>query len=114
MARAWPNLVQLRLSDESVPPIMTLASLRAFATHCSELVSIALTFDATILPPSSDEQPFVQKKLLFLQVFYSPISSPALVGRFLAGIFSNIMHIRTPVSSRLWEEVEDVVKCGGI
>jgi hypothetical protein len=114
MARAWPNLVQLRLSDESLPPIMTLASLRAFATHCPELVSIALTFDATIFPPSSDEQPLGQKKLLSLQVFYSPISSPALVGRFLAGIFPNIVHIRTPVFSTLWEEVEDIVKRGGI
>ncbi|KAJ7291649.1 hypothetical protein C8J57DRAFT_1163716 [Mycena rebaudengoi] len=115
MARAWPNLVRLRLSDESVPPIMTLASLHAFATHCPELFSIGLTFDATILPPS-DEQPLVQKKLLSLQVFYSPISSPALVGRFLAGIFPNIEQIQSFDSawSWLWMEVEAVVKRGGI
>jgi hypothetical protein len=116
MARAWPNLVRLRLSDESVPPIMTLASLRAFATHCPELFSIGLTFDATTLPPSSDDQPLVQKKLLSLQVFYSPISSPALVGRFLAGIFPNIEQIQSFDSawSWLWIEVEAVVKRGGI
>ncbi|KAJ7936738.1 hypothetical protein B0H13DRAFT_1853161 [Mycena leptocephala] len=118
MARAWPNLVQLRLSDSrnvsSPPPIMTLASLQAFAIHCPELISLALTLNATVVPPSSDEQPVLQKNLLALDVWHSPIWSPALVGRFLAGMFPNIEQIQSLDRSRLWKEVEDVVKRGGI
>ncbi|KAJ7291745.1 hypothetical protein C8J57DRAFT_1163791 [Mycena rebaudengoi] len=118
MARAWPNLVILEVCDtqnpSSPPPIMTLASLRAFATHCPELTTLALTFDATIVPPPSNEQPILQRKLSYLDIWYSHISSPALVGRFLAGIFPNIVRILPRVSSELWEEVEDVIKRGGI
>ncbi|KAJ7291652.1 hypothetical protein C8J57DRAFT_1705174 [Mycena rebaudengoi] len=110
MARAWPNLVKLELTDESSsPPIMTLASLRAFAIHCPELITLALTFDATVVPPSSDEQPVLHNKLSELYVRSSPISSPALVGRFLAGIFPNIKRIESFGQSGLWEEVEVVV-----
>jgi hypothetical protein len=121
MARAWPNLVKLELTHPqdaaraSPPPIMTLASLRAFATHCPELNTLALTFDATAVPPS-DEQPLVQKKLLALRVSLSPISSSALVGRFLAENFPNIQRIQPfGQSYGLWKDVEDVVvKRGGI
>ncbi|KAJ7291721.1 hypothetical protein C8J57DRAFT_1705207 [Mycena rebaudengoi] len=118
MARAWPNLVQLRLSDShnvsSPPPTMTLASLQAFATHCPELTPLALTFDATIVPSSLDEQPVLQKNLSALDVWHSPIFSPVLVGRFLAGMFPNIEQIRSLDRSGLWKEVEDVVKRGVI
>ncbi|KAJ7253162.1 hypothetical protein C8J57DRAFT_1719948 [Mycena rebaudengoi] len=118
MARAWPNLVKLEVADtqnrSSPPPIMTLASLRAFATHCPELTTLALTFDATVVPPSSDEQPILQKKISALHVCFSPISSPALVGRFLSGIFPNMEEIQSFGRSSLWKEVEAVVKRGGI
>ncbi|KAJ7291624.1 hypothetical protein C8J57DRAFT_1705157 [Mycena rebaudengoi] len=120
MARAWPNLVKLELTHSqyaaraSPPRIMTLASLRAFATHCPELSTLTLTFDATVVPPF-DEQPLVQKKLLALGVSLSPIASPALVGRFLTENFPNIERIQ-PLGRfyGLWKEVEDVVKRGGI
>jgi hypothetical protein len=117
MARAWPNLTTLALTHPqgvSVYPIMTLAGLRALATHCPKLVSIALTFDAAIVPPSSDEQPVLQEKLSDLRVAFSPISSPASVGRFLAGIFPNIEQIHSFSRSRLWKEVQNVVQRGGI
>ncbi|KAJ7291620.1 hypothetical protein C8J57DRAFT_1588019, partial [Mycena rebaudengoi] len=85
MARAWPNIVRLDLTSHvdvsGPPPLMTLASLRAFATHCPELATLHLTFDATIIPPSSDEEPVIQKKLSALDVCHSPISSPALAGQ---------------------------------
>ncbi|KAJ7291672.1 hypothetical protein C8J57DRAFT_1458430 [Mycena rebaudengoi] len=110
MARAWPNLVKLKLTDDSSsPPITMLASLRAFATHCPELITLALTFDATVVPPSSDEQPVLHNKLSGLYVWSSPISSPTLVGRFLAGIFPNIERTESFGRSRLWKEVEAVV-----
>ncbi|KAJ7291626.1 hypothetical protein C8J57DRAFT_1588040 [Mycena rebaudengoi] len=118
MARAWPNLVTLKLidrqDDSDLLPIITLASLRAFATHCPELITLALTFDATVVPPSSDEQPVLYNKLSDLYVWYSPISSPALVGRFLAEIFPNIERIQSFNHYEPWEEVEDVVMRGGI
>ncbi|KAJ7291633.1 hypothetical protein C8J57DRAFT_1588071 [Mycena rebaudengoi] len=119
VARAWPNLIQLdltpRLNVSGPPPIMTLASLRAFATHCPELSTLALTFDATAVPPS-DEQPLVQKKLLALYLRSSLISSSALVGRFLTGFFPNIERIQSFSRSTglNWQEVENVVKRGRI
>jgi hypothetical protein len=79
MARAWPNLVKLELIQPKnvsrLPPILGLAGLRAFATHCPELISLTLAFNATVVPRSSSEQPVFQNKLLALFVRTSPISA---------------------------------------
>ncbi|KAJ7291716.1 hypothetical protein C8J57DRAFT_1588266 [Mycena rebaudengoi] len=115
IARAWPNLVTLALThlQDASQPIMTLASLRAFATHCPELPTLALTFDANIVPPSSDEQPLIQKKL-YLCVSHFPLF---LLRLWWAGSLQgcpNIEEIQSLDRSRLWKEVEVVVKRGGI
>ncbi|KAJ7291667.1 hypothetical protein C8J57DRAFT_1458425 [Mycena rebaudengoi] len=120
MARAWPNLVKLELIQPKnvsrLPPILGLASLRAFATHCPELISLTLAFDATVVPRSSSEQPVVQNKLLALFVLTSPISAdgPNRVARFLKAIFPNIEYVEPFSRSRPWQEVEYIITGGAI
>ncbi|KAJ6550863.1 hypothetical protein DFH09DRAFT_988706 [Mycena vulgaris] len=100
IARAWPNLQSLTLDAASElhhTPTMTLAGLRAFATHCKVLSDLNISFDASTVPPfdNSPGTRISQLQLRFLGVAASPISEPPAVARFISGLFPRLMTIST-------------------
>jgi hypothetical protein len=124
MARAFPELRQLSLRSSTrvhCTPSMTLHGLRAFATHCPELRSISIAFDATVIPPAANcATPDVfQTELTYLFLVASPISSPPHVARFLSGIFPNLValsHFRGPMQAAMtiqdcknWDQVVELL-----
>ncbi|KAJ6465557.1 hypothetical protein C8R47DRAFT_1155050 [Mycena vitilis] len=85
LALAWPCLRLLSLrSSGRAPPRATLRGLQALAQHCPELHTLAVTFDATDLPPHVR---ITQRKLVSLDVGDSLITAPILVAQFLASTF---------------------------
>ncbi|KAJ7254225.1 hypothetical protein C8J57DRAFT_1076394 [Mycena rebaudengoi] len=120
MARAFPELRQLSLRSSTrvhCTHSLTLHGLRAFATHCPELWSISIAFDATVIPPAANcaTPDIFQTELTYLFLVASPISSPPHVARFLSGIFPNLvvlMRFRGPMQAAItiqdcekWDQV---------
>ncbi|KAJ7247999.1 hypothetical protein C8J57DRAFT_1673306 [Mycena rebaudengoi] len=88
LAGSFPKLRCLYLassSTEHCAPGMTLAGLRAFATHFPQLKRMRISFDAAVIPPAGDD--IFLAEFTWLDVLNSPIGSPPHVARFLSGIF---------------------------
>ncbi|KAJ6514431.1 hypothetical protein C8R47DRAFT_1064180 [Mycena vitilis] len=113
-ARAWPRMEALTLCvlrhSPTPPPRVTLTSLHSFAEHCPHLWFLAITLDATAIPPSRN--PCVpQRQLTHLRVTHSPISAPSGVARLLSDIFPNVKHVSyegqsAPAALGAWKTVE--------
>ncbi|KAJ7440343.1 hypothetical protein B0H11DRAFT_2099928, partial [Mycena galericulata] len=106
MASAWPNLKQFRLgsaTDLWYPSRMTLHGLCAFAKHCRNLRSLAISMDATTVP-SPDAQ-ISQSALLHLDVGPSSIVDPPTVTRFMSSLFPSLRTIKT-LNDWRWQEEE--------
>ncbi|KAJ7657258.1 hypothetical protein DFH06DRAFT_1197805 [Mycena polygramma] len=121
MARAWPELENLKLRAPPVlNPGITLRGLQFLAQHCPYLYSLDMTLDASAVPTS----------LFSLNVAASPIHDPVPVARFISGIFPRLETISTlcssynddedeqedeqevhrrSVFSRRWEEVQSLM-----
>ncbi|KAJ7666767.1 hypothetical protein DFH06DRAFT_1469958 [Mycena polygramma] len=105
MARAWPKIKSLTLNSSTAlhhPSSMTLHGLRAFATHCTELCRLAITVDASTVPPF-DSSPAARISQHELQTFYvqaSPIGDPPTVAKYLSGLFLGLASICTPNEAR--------------
>jgi hypothetical protein len=108
MAHAWPNLEEFGLRSRSnYQPRCTLLSLHAFSRHCPRLWTLAITIDASSVPPnpigSSDS--FPQDKLKCLNVLSSCTSDTcvAAAAAFISSSFSNLTQIITD-EGYLWED----------
>ncbi|KAJ7115591.1 hypothetical protein C8R43DRAFT_1038551 [Mycena crocata] len=126
MARAWPFIRKLELEpyfDVHLTPHrtgVTMAGIQAIATHCLDLKKLAIFFDAKKIPSASvNIRP--QTKLVYLDVFCSPISSSASVTTFLSETFPNLgrinahcfkcelAHTRSSAVRR-WNEVQKLIE----
>ncbi|KAJ7208364.1 hypothetical protein GGX14DRAFT_454450 [Mycena pura] len=94
LACAWPRLESLSLivRPGTAEPRVTLAALHHLAKHCSQLRTLRLPFDATVVPPAA---PMSGKRVVHvaLQSLYiedCPIEASPPVSRFLSGIFPNV------------------------
>ncbi|KAF7329354.1 hypothetical protein MKEN_00196700 [Mycena kentingensis (nom. inval.)] len=113
LARSWPRITQLTLqtgseSEVQLPPTTTLDALRAFATHCPELVSLGLALDATVVPPFETyrDARIMQSALRSISVGKSAIRDPADVARFLSSFFTATLGITTRLSWRWADDRE--------
>ncbi|KAJ7060481.1 hypothetical protein C8F01DRAFT_1058566 [Mycena amicta] len=110
LARAWPNIVTLRLGSGSsvqVHPIATLNALRFFAMHCKRLGDLTLAIDASTVPDFSVYRQLraSQNTLRRLNVEISPIGDPVAVARFVSGHFPAIDSVDTFRSWRWGQRV---------
>ncbi|KAJ7753606.1 hypothetical protein DFH07DRAFT_1061404 [Mycena maculata] len=111
MARAWPNLRTLRLDAASVlcpPSRMTLHGLRGFAKYCKSLEDLAITFNASAIPPTDDspDTRILQTSLVRLDVGGGALTDPAAVAGFLSDLFPNVATICTHRNESLRREHE--------
>ncbi|KAF7334433.1 hypothetical protein MVEN_02272700 [Mycena venus] len=128
MARAWCRVEGLRLGCTSGlhdisggPTRVTMVGIQAIATHCSDLGSLALAFDASTVP-QLDYYTFLQTTLTSFNVFSSPISSPALVAAALSAMFPNLGRVSggcryydpdkelIPPLVRRWKMVDSIIR----
>ncbi|KAF8134673.1 hypothetical protein K438DRAFT_1997714 [Mycena galopus ATCC 62051] len=131
IARAWPRLTELKLSAARhvhYPSHMTLLGLKAFATHCPALESLAITFDASAAPSSdgSAEAISPQLRLTDIDIGTSPITDPPAVAKFLGVLFPNLANTRCIKAHHddltaeetdrcaLWQMVEELLPTSGI
>ncbi|KAF8146049.1 hypothetical protein K438DRAFT_529611 [Mycena galopus ATCC 62051] len=103
MARAWPRLEELRLRaarHAHHPPRMTLLGLNAFATHCSGLCFLHITFDASAAPLSDGSAETISPQLLliYIDIGASPITDPPAVAKFLGVLFPNLKKIARDIA----------------
>ncbi|KAJ7049623.1 hypothetical protein C8F01DRAFT_727007 [Mycena amicta] len=108
LARAWRNIVTLRLGTASsvqVRPIATLNALRPFAKYCKRLSTLTLAIDASTVPDFGldRKRPVSQETLRHLDVEKSPIGDSAAVAHFVSGHFPAIESMDTFHSWR-WDE----------
>ncbi|KAJ6491978.1 hypothetical protein C8R45DRAFT_900967 [Mycena sanguinolenta] len=105
LARAWPQLTELRLKfagpdgDTELHPRFSLHSLRILAQHCRALTELKFTLDATAIP-ESDPDVIPQLALRGFDVGRSPITSPITstplhVAQFISALFPNLARITT-------------------
>ncbi|KAJ7280712.1 hypothetical protein C8J57DRAFT_1563715 [Mycena rebaudengoi] len=93
MARAWPRLESLLFPSDykyRINPRITLEGLYALAKHCSRLQSLAILFDATIVPELKigSKLRISQARLVELNVAYSSLGTKwRHVAEFLGAIF---------------------------
>ncbi|KAJ6520532.1 hypothetical protein C8R45DRAFT_62927 [Mycena sanguinolenta] len=101
VARAWPQIVTLRLAVcfPGHIPRATLPCLHSFAQHCPQLRRLTVALDARVVPisfPDIDPRTrVVQRTLATLHVEHSPLVNPFHAARFLTVIFPNLAVIRT-------------------
>ncbi|KAJ6587533.1 hypothetical protein DFH09DRAFT_1274460 [Mycena vulgaris] len=114
MARAWPRIEILSLRAgplRHVPPRLTLEGLSAFAEYCPHLSTLAITFDATLVPtrrgPTKTAR-VCQGSLRTLAVSLSLISKPGRVAVFLSAIFPELRWIETCYDDTLDAEEGEV------
>ncbi|KAJ7120043.1 hypothetical protein C8R44DRAFT_787561 [Mycena epipterygia] len=118
LACAWPRLENLGLLTllQLIPVRVTLESLYFIAKHCPHLHSLAMTFDATVIPAAPKSIP--QQCMSSLGVALSPISTSGAVARILSDIFPNLQKIHTDFDDdeeddgtehRRWKEVESLL-----
>ncbi|KAJ7720081.1 hypothetical protein DFH07DRAFT_1009021 [Mycena maculata] len=112
MARAWPNLQSLKLytaTEFCHLSSMTLHGLRGLAKYCQALKHLAVTFDASMVPPTDDspETRISQSSLVLLNVGAGAITDSATVARFLSDLFPNLETVATHGAER-WEYTQDV------
>ncbi|KAJ7105503.1 hypothetical protein C8R44DRAFT_589739, partial [Mycena epipterygia] len=105
MAKAWPKVEILHLETgghrlagdvPSLPSDVNITSLASFAQHCPRLHELRIAVDAVNTPesyPPPDAPRVVQTSLVYLDVHYSPITSPPLVACFLSAIFPSLNSI---------------------
>ncbi|KAJ7153668.1 hypothetical protein C8R46DRAFT_1357078 [Mycena filopes] len=106
LARAWPAVRSLRLGgseDESVsyyrrpPSRVTLRGLRALAHGCPVLHTLALPFNALIVPTLAPDEPLPSppSSLSDLVLYDTPLADPGAVAAYLGVIFPMLSDIRT-------------------
>ncbi|KAF7311890.1 hypothetical protein MIND_00200100 [Mycena indigotica] len=104
LARSWPALETFTLCPSKTNSArktikLTLVSLVAFATHCSRLVALNMSFDATALPSTmavdGSGEPVIQTSLVRLSTGYSPIRDPVKVAHFLSRLFPRLDLIKS-------------------
>ncbi|KAJ7673723.1 hypothetical protein DFH06DRAFT_749359 [Mycena polygramma] len=118
MARAWPHVEDLSLSarpHRHVASRVTLEGIYAFAKHCPRLQSLAMTFDASVVPKLRDNgrQRVTQKELYYLNVAGSPVTQPRRVAKFLSAIFPSLLRIgtlRDDLGDELSSDGEDLIQ----
>ncbi|KAJ7608852.1 hypothetical protein DFH06DRAFT_190486 [Mycena polygramma] len=99
MARAWCRVEELRLARShdlhtfGFGAAITLQGIRAIATHCKNLHTLEINFNATRIPLPSDA--CVQTSLATLEVHCSRIVSPTAVALFLSEIFPNLNNVHS-------------------
>ncbi|KAL1702703.1 hypothetical protein EV121DRAFT_209414 [Schizophyllum commune] len=116
LARAWPRLEVLevytvRRPSSAPPPVCTINALSSFARHCPLLRLLGMELDATVVRALDPSVVPVQSSLWQLQVYHSPIESPADVAAFLSTLFPNLESIEVPdqaPSSRYINKWDDV------
>jgi len=113
MAKAWPQLEKLTLSNnaEGNGAKMTLAGLVPLARYCPKLEATWLPLDA-----SNIERPgrkFRNHQLTKLGIGYSNIKDAMAVAEFLSDIFPNLCSISWPAKNRAagekWTEVQKML-----
>ncbi|KAF7358871.1 hypothetical protein MSAN_01227200 [Mycena sanguinolenta] len=119
MARSWSRVEELRVAfsmdwhvNEFPTTRTTLRGVHAIATHCSNLHTLELFFDALAIPAIDNMT--TQTNLVEFDVLCSPITSSKAVARFLADVFPQLrtlnsfcvdesdVHVR---GQRHWEKV---------
>ncbi|KAJ7468717.1 hypothetical protein FB451DRAFT_1560408 [Mycena latifolia] len=104
LSRAWPQLEFLDLSmataSSRTSSTVTISALAHFARHCPRLSNLTLGMNSTGLVesdayPAPHEPRTRQTALKILCVLFSPIDSPALVARFLSGMFPSLRGVST-------------------
>ncbi|KAJ7608573.1 hypothetical protein DFH06DRAFT_1111100 [Mycena polygramma] len=96
MAQAWPHVEKLSLIPlaQHERPRLTLVCLTSLAKHCPRLNSLAISFEAAVVPPISTSQRF----LFTFEVMNSHVSSDTLdVARFLEAMFPDLSYITTGI-----------------
>jgi hypothetical protein len=96
LAMALPDIQILYLDGESKGPVRhraTLSGLTAFAEHCKRLCSLAIAFDATVIPILKPGPKVSSESLTGLRVLHSPIAQPKQVAAFLSDLFPNLSFI---------------------
>ncbi|KAJ7610610.1 hypothetical protein DFH06DRAFT_1374261 [Mycena polygramma] len=97
MARAWCRVEELRFARShdlhtfGFGTLVTLQGIRAIATHCKNLHTLELNFDATEIPLPPDA--CFQTSLTTLDVHCSRIVSPTAVASFLSEIFPKLRNV---------------------
>ncbi|KAJ7099878.1 hypothetical protein C8R43DRAFT_1048440 [Mycena crocata] len=107
LARAWPRLWELQLGSNvfrSVPPRVTMRSLRALARHCRDLTALTLAFDASVVPEDSGPPAAEQGCLRLLDAGDGVLVDPAPVAAYLIAVFPQLREI---TSTRIQDD-EDV------
>ncbi|KAJ7612556.1 hypothetical protein FB45DRAFT_843137 [Roridomyces roridus] len=94
MARSWPRIETLQLDSYrgTSHPRTTLRCLEAFPQYCHHLTKLCIAFDATVVPAS---QNLTLDSLEVLDVEASPITIAEPVAEFLAGLFPNLVELKT-------------------
>ncbi|KAJ7642315.1 hypothetical protein DFH06DRAFT_1477521 [Mycena polygramma] len=120
MARAWCRVEELRLARShdlhtfEFNEAVTLQGIRAIATHCKNLHTLEINFDATRIPPPCDTCP--QTSLTTFYVHCARITTPTAVASFLSDIFPKLEDVRSsclleqPTSTvGRWNKVERLI-----
>ncbi|KAJ7608850.1 hypothetical protein DFH06DRAFT_190472 [Mycena polygramma] len=120
MARTWCRVEELRLARShdlhsfEFNEAVTLQGIRAIATHCKNLHTLEINFDATRIPPPCDSCP--QTRLATFYVHCARITTPTAVASFLSSIFPKLEAVRSsclleqPTSTTgRWKKVERLI-----
>ncbi|KAJ6545448.1 hypothetical protein B0H19DRAFT_1380082 [Mycena capillaripes] len=115
MARAWPNIEQLKLRSSETHehrPRCTLLALAFLARDCLRLHEVFLTLDASTAPPRADGA--VQETLSHLDVGLvdaSPVDAGESVADFIGSLFPNLKELTTGMEElpEGWAEVERLI-----
>ncbi|KAJ6464743.1 hypothetical protein C8R47DRAFT_1326653 [Mycena vitilis] len=98
MARAWSRVEELRLARShdlhafEFTEAVTLQGIRAIATHCKNLHTLEINFDATRIPPPCNTCP--QTSLTIFYPHCARITTPTAVASFLLHIFPKLDDVR--------------------
>ncbi|KAF8157430.1 hypothetical protein K438DRAFT_1986551 [Mycena galopus ATCC 62051] len=126
IARAWPQVqfLHLRGSAFRCPPSrVTLAGLRVLARHCENLVSLRISFNASLVPEDDHNLALVQqRKLLSLHVDDGLVVDPVPVAAYILSTFPSLAGVDAIEASYnrahefpaytlrpLWKEVERLI-----
>ncbi|KAJ6453440.1 hypothetical protein C8R47DRAFT_1168289 [Mycena vitilis] len=101
-----PNFEELRVTsavhcqcqhDVTIPTRVTLLGVRALATHCREMHTLELGFDASVVPALGASG--AQTSLTTLNAHCPVVSSPIAVARFFRALFPKLTDARTDCSN---------------
>ncbi|KAF7327251.1 hypothetical protein MKEN_00302400 [Mycena kentingensis (nom. inval.)] len=123
-SQSWPALTSFCLKQlHEDPPRTTLAALVSLARNCTNLHSISLAFDTTIVPPmpqASTGRWIQNHQLAKVDVGYSRVDTTFPIASFLSALFPRLARISasweddeedpegTEMSAK-WKKVEDLV-----